>query len=172
MMTAKYELDDYEVERFNANQAAKIISIRQKRMANEKAKKAARHTFFGALTTIFIVLTIAAISSSYIYKSSLVGEAKYDINNMKTEIKSLNAQIEELSAKIENQSGLKNIEQIAIETLNMQYPTKEQMVYVDKLYAYELPVIQPEEVVDLPDMTTSDNLIKDLVTALFKTHTE
>lgn len=172
MMTAKYELDDYEVERFNANQAAKIISIRQKRMANEKAKKAARHTFFGALTTIIIVLTIAAISSSYIYKNSLVSEAKYDIYNLKTEIKSLNAQIEELSAKIENQSGLKNIEQIAIETLNMQYPTKEQMVYVDQLYAYALPVGHPDEIIDLAQSTTSDHIINDLVTALFKTHTD
>ena len=130
-MSAMVEMYDHEYEQFNSTQNAKIISIRKKRLEKENAKKKAKHNFLTMLSTVAIVVFIAMLMSTYIYKSSLVNEAKYDIFNLKSEIKSLNAQIEELNADIENQTELKNIEKIAMEELNMVYQSAEQMVYID-----------------------------------------
>ncbi len=137
-MTAQYEMRDFEVDAFNQSQSAKIISIRKKRLEKENAKKIAFHNFKMMLSSVVIVLLVAGLFSTYVYKSSLVNEAKYEIFNLKAEIKSLDAQVEELSASIENQTELKNIEQIAKESLNMQYPSSEQIVYIDSSYHFAL----------------------------------
>ena len=143
-MTAQYEMRDFEIDAFNQSQSAKIISIRKKRLEKENAKKIAFHNFVNMLYSVMIVVMIAGLFSTYIYRNSLVNEAKYEIFNLKAEIKSKNAQIEELSANIENQTELKNIEQIAKASLNMQYPSAEQIVYIDSNYHFALATRSPE----------------------------
>jgi len=160
------EMHEEEIDRFNKIQNAKIISIRQKRMEKEKARKLALHRFMGMLQSIAIVLFIAVLFTSYVYKNSLVNEAKYDINNLKAEIKSLNAQIEEYNAKIENQTGLKNIEKIAVETLGMQYPTPEQMVYIESTAHYALLSDSPEIIVEPVKNSQNTPMVKELFAAL------
>jgi len=165
-MTAQYEMRDFEIDAFNESQSAKIISIRKKRLEKENAKKIAFHNFMNMLYSVAIVLVIAALFSTYVYKSSLVNEAKYEIFNMKAEIKSLNAQIEELSANIENQTELKNIEQIAVDTLNMQYPKSGQIVYIDSTYHFALATPATETLSQAK--TKSDKpVIEALVSALY-----
>lgn len=167
-MTAKYEMHDYEIEQFNNAQAAKIISIRQKRMEKAKAKKIAFHNFIGLVQSILIVLAIAGLFSVTIYQNVKVNEAKYNIFNLKAEIKSLNAEIEELTANIENQTGLKNIEKIAIDTLGMKYPSKEQIVYIDAEYTYALGTTTPEIIVEpVLKRESQTPLMKQIVSALF-----
>ncbi len=166
-MTAQYYMHEDEIEAFNVSQTAKIVSIRQKQLAKQNTKKVQLHRFLNALYTICIVLAIAGLFSAYIYKNSLVNEAKYDIFNLKAEIKSLNAEIGELNASIENQLELTNIEQIAVEKLNMQYPSKEQMVYIDSSFDYALaPVsIEAEPVATAP--VEKESTFAEFVTALF-----
>ena len=165
-MTAQYEMRDFEIDAFNESQSAKIISIRKKRLEKENAKKIALHNFMNMLYSVAIVLVIAALFSTYVYKSSLVNEAKYEIFNLKAEIKSLNAQIEELSANIENQTELKNIEQIAVDTLNMQYPKSGQIVYIDAAYHFALATPVTETLSQAK--TKSDKPITEaLVSALY-----
>lgn len=167
-MTAQAKMHDYEIEQFNESQTAKIVSIRKKRMEKENAKKIAFHNFMNMLYSVAIVLIIAGLFSSYIYKSSLVSEAKYDIFNLKAEIKTLNAQIEEMSANIENQTELKNIEKIAVETLNMQYPTPEQMVYIDSSYNFALELSGTEVAVgSMSVQPVKKPFLETFVTALF-----
>lgn len=168
-MTAQVEMQDYEIDAFNVSQSAKIVSIRKKRLEKETAKKVAFHNFMNMLYSVAIVLVVAALFSTYVYKSSLVNEAKYEIFNLKAEIKSLNAQIEEMSANIENQTELKNIEQIAIESLNMQYPSNEQIVYIDSNYHFALakPVTESMTLAKADSGATNRPVLEELVTALF-----
>lgn len=167
-MAAEYLMHEDEIEAFNISQTAKIVSIRKKQMANKNTKKVQLHRLINALTTICIVLAIAGLFSAYVYKNSLVNEAKYDIFNLKAEIKSLNAEAEELSASIENQLELTNIEKIAVENLNMQYPSKEQMVYIESSYNYALaPVSLEAEPVAIAPVQENDASFTEFVTALF-----
>ncbi|HAS74637.1 MAG TPA: hypothetical protein DCS67_10880 [Clostridiales bacterium UBA8960] len=167
-MTARYEMNDFDIEQFNESQTAKIVSIRKKRLEKENAKKIALHHFMNMLQSVLIVLVIAGLFSSYIYRNAQVNEAKYDIFNLKAEIKSLSAQIEELGAKIENQTGLKNIEKVAIETLGMKYPSKEQMVYIDSQYHFALGSTSPQIMVEpVVRRESRQPLLEKLVSALF-----
>lgn len=169
-MTARHEMNDFDIEQFNESQAAKIVSIRKKRLEKENAKKIAFHNFMNMLQSVLIVLVIAGLFSSYIYRNAQVNEAKYDIFHLKAEIKSLNAQIEELSAKIENQTGLKNIEKVAIETLGMKYPTKEQIVYIDSSHHFVLGTTSPKIMVEpIVKRETRQPLFEKLVSALLGT---
>ncbi len=168
-MTAQYEMRDFEIDAFNESQSAKIVSIRKKRLEKENAKKIALHNFMNMLYSVAIVLVVAGLFSTYVYKSSLVNEAKYQIFNLKAEVKSLNAQIEELSANIESQTELKNIEQIAKESLNMQYPFSEQIVYIDSNYHFALatPITESAQQSKAEVVATNSPLLEELVTALF-----
>lgn len=171
-MTARIESSEYEIEQFNHSQAEKIVSIKKKRLEREKAKKKALNQVVNLFCSIAIVMIFAVIFGSIIFQNSLVNEAKYDIFNLKSEIKSLNAKVEEMNAKIENHTELNNIEKIAIDELGMQYPTKEQLVYIDSNYSYalETPKFQTAEGNDTGTGNSSDQLVHDLVSALFKTN--
>lgn len=169
-MSALVEMYDDEIEEFNVSQHAKIVSIRKKRMEKENAKKIAFHNFLNMLASIAIVLIIAALFSTYIYKNSMVNEAKYDIFNLKSEIKSLNAQIEELSASIENQTELKNIEKIAMEQLNMVYPAQEQIVYIDANYHFALVDQSGELYAEPVQVVSKKPIFEQLFTALFNSN--
>jgi len=166
-MSAMVEMYDHEYEQFNSTQNAKIVSIRKKRLEKENAKKKAKHNFLTMLSTIAIVVFIATLMSTYIYKSSLVNEAKYDIFNLKAEIKSLNAQIEELNADIENQTELKNIEKIAMEELNMVYPSAEQMVYIDGSQYFTLKDESGEILVEPVIVTEQKPFFEEILGMLF-----
>lgn len=167
-MTARYEIDDYDVLKFNESQTAKIVSIRKKRLEKENAKKIAFHSFMNMLQSVLIVLVITGLFSSYIYRNLQVNEAQYDISNLKAEIKSLNAQIEELGAKIENQTGLKNIEKVASETLGMKYPAKEQMVYIESKYNFALGSTSPQIIVEpVVKREHRQPLLEKIVSAMF-----
>lgn len=171
-MTARIESSAYEIEQFNYSQAEKIVSIKKKRLEREKAKKKAFNQVVNLFCSVAIVLIFAVIFGSIIFQNSLVNEAKYDIFNLKSEIKSLNAKVEEMNAKIENHTELNNIEKIAIEELNMKYPSKEQLVYIDSNYNYalETPKFQTAEGSDMVAENSSDQPLHDFVLAIFKTN--
>jgi cell division protein FtsL len=171
-MTARVESSAYEIEQFNYSQAEKIVSIKKKRLEREKAKKKALNQVVNLFCSIAIVMVFAVIFGSIIFQNSLVNEAKYDIFNLKSEIKSLNAKVEEMNAKIENHTELNNIEKIAIEELNMQYPSKEQMVYIDSNFHYvlESPKFQTADERDALVSSAPNQFVDDFIFALFKTN--
>lgn len=137
-MAASLKVYDYEVEAFNRSQTEKIVHIKKARMAREKEKRKHQSRFASHCCSIFIVLLFAVVLGTVIYKNSIINETKYEIFNLKAEIKSLNAKAEELSANIERQTELKNIEQIAINQLNMQYPSQAQIVYIEQKHYFTL----------------------------------
>lgn len=171
-MTARVESSAYEIEQFNYSQAEKIVSIKKKRLERDKAKKKAFNQVVNLFCSVAIVMIFAVIFGSIIFQNSLVNEAKYDIFNLKSEIKSLNTKVEEMNAKIENHIELNNVEQIAVNELGMQYPSKEQLVYIDSNFQYvlETPKFQTAEGTVLDSKTSSEQLVQDFVSALFKTN--
>ncbi len=168
MNTARVSDHEFDINDFNKSQTAKIVNIRKKRLEREKQKKKAKATFVNVIKSLLLVFIFVAMLSMIIYRNSLVSEAKYDIFYMKTQIKALNTQIEELNADIEQKTELKAVEKIAIEELKMQYPTKEQIVYVQSGSKYALT-----EKVEAPQMLAKSDegdkhSIEDIVAALFK----
>jgi|GEM_PF-847846 cell division protein FtsL len=170
---------DMEVEAFNRSQTEKIISIKKERLKRESAKEAARRQIRSFFVSLAIVLFFALVFGTIIYRNSMVNEAKYDIFNLKTEIKSLNAQIEELNADIENQTELSYIEKVAKESLNMQYPTKSQIVYIDGSVKFALSDTDAQIASETVQSSGSDNpeasggdgegsRVIDFISALFK----
>lgn len=155
-MGASLKAHDFEVEAFNRSQTEKIVHIKKARMAREQEKRKHQSRFWTHCCSIFIVLLFALVMGSVIYKNSIINETKYEIFNLRSEIKSLNAKAEELTAKIERQTELKNIEQIAIQQLNMQYPTKEQIVYIDQKYYFTLDVDETTENSAMSQLTSSN----------------
>lgn len=168
MYSAEMLHSEFEIEDFNKSQSAKIVNIRKKRLEREKQKKRAKATFVNIVKSMLLVFIFVAMLSMIIYKNSLVSEAKYNIFNLKSEIKSLNTQIEELNADIEQKTELKAVEKIAIEELKMQYPTKEQIVYIDPTVQYALT--EKQTAIPLASDVVKDEpkLFEDMVTAIFK----
>jgi len=164
-----------EITTFNKDQSAKIITIRKRQLAQKNAKKVA----YERLKTLFVTLVMLAVFSSMfamvIYKNSLVNEKKYYIFSLKSEIKSLSTEIEELQTAVEHSTDIKTVEKIAIETLNMQYPSSDQYVYIDANSQFavseEIIAAQAEtpEVIPLPETEGSGNTPFETLTALFKT---
>ncbi len=159
---------EYDINDFNKSQSAKIVNIRKKRLEREKQKKRAKTTFVNIVKSMLLVFIFVAMLSMIIYKNSLVSEAKYNIFSLKSEIKSLNTQIEELSADIEQKTELKAVEKIAIEELKMQYPTKEQIVYIDSTVKYALKDKQSAIPMASEIVKEEPSMFKDIVAALFR----
>jgi cell division protein FtsL len=163
-----------EVTTFNKDQSAKIIEIRKRQCARDNAKKVAKER----LKTLFITLVMLAVFSGMfamvIYKNSLVNEKKYYIFSLKSEIKSLNTEIEELQTAVEHSTDIKTVEKIARETLNMQYPSSDQYVYINATNQFavseEIIAAQAEskEIVPLPEIEGNVNNAFETITALLK----
>jgi cell division protein FtsB len=163
-----------EIEQFNRSQSEKIISIKQERLKRENAKAVARRQIKSLVVAFVLVAFFALTFGTIIYRNALVNEAKYDIFNLKAEIKSLNAQVEELGAAIENQTELSYVEQVAKESLNMQYPTKSQIVYIDGTQTFALSESAQETASvsdtaeEAPEAPSLVIRARDFITALFK----
>ncbi|MGX8797875.1 cell division protein FtsL [Fusibacter sp. JL298sf-3] len=166
----QYDWDEQDLKQFNQSQTEKIISIRKERLAREQVKRANRSKIKMHLCTLTIVLAFAFVVGHVIYQNSIINEAKYDIFNLKSEIKTLTAKTEELQVKIEEQTDLSTIEQIATEKLGMQYPTKEQTVYIDEQYRYtvkEIPESAPVAALEETKSSGIAGIIGAIVSGLF-----
>ncbi|MBM7560495.1 hypothetical protein [Fusibacter tunisiensis] len=143
-MAANMLATQLEIEEFNQTQTAKIIQIKQKRLEKENAKKKAMCQIKNMFFSICVVFFFASVFGAVIFQNSLVNEAKYNLFNLRNEIKSIEARIEEVEANLERHTELQNIEVIAKEQLNMQYPVKEQIVYINAATEYKLNVAEGE----------------------------
>lgn len=157
MNSASAEKRDYDVIEFNKNQAAKLVDIKKRRLEKEKEKKAAVHTFKNVIGSIILVIVMLSMFSMIVYRNSMVNAAKYEIFNLKTEINTRNTQIEELKASLESCTDIKTVESIAINELNMQYPKKEQYVYIQGTKQFALN----DEAAPLASSTSVDGEVKE-----------
>lgn len=137
-MTAKVEFREEELIRFNASQNEKIIHIRKRRNAEHAQKTDRRRRRRSAFKTVVILVIIGCVAAYSIYIRAAVNAAEYNLFNLKAEAKGLAIDAEELQSAIESQTELNHIEKVAVEALNMKYPTNDQIVYIDNTAHFAL----------------------------------
>lgn len=174
MLAERHVFDEAEVHAFNQSQSKKIVEIRKKRLEQENAKRIAREKLKALLTTVILLAVFSSMFGVLIYKNSLVNEKKYEIFALKSQIKSLNTQIEELETAMENTTDIKTVEKMALETLNMQYPTKDQYVYIDSSANYMVSesteiALAENDVIKPIVQVHEEGSLSDAITALFTT---
>ena len=166
---------DEDVRAFNKSQTEKIVEIKKNRLAVENSKRIARERFRATMTTVLLLAVFSLMLGVVIYKNSQVNEKKYEIFALKSEIKSLNTQIEELQTAVEHTSDIKTVEKMAIETLNMQYPTNDQYVYItgNENYAVSeatLSALSENDTSNEVAQVNQESSLGDTITALLKTN--
>lgn len=61
----------------------------------------------------------------------VIGNLKYDIHYLKKELRQEEIRLDELRAKVDTNTSIREIEQRAKEELNMDYPKKSQIRYIE-----------------------------------------
>ncbi len=80
---------------------------------------------------IFTILLGCSICIGLLIGYSHIAEAKYKVTLLQKEIKELEVSIENLRVEVDSVQRLDLIEEKAINELGMQYPKKEQMVFLE-----------------------------------------
>lgn len=111
-----YENYDYE-EKLNIQEPSRVTR------KTPKYGLAAFKAFLSIVMVLFVMISV-------IQRYAVISEMKYDIFDSKTQIKELNLKKEELQATLDSLFVIENVESIAKEQLNMQYPTPSQVVYI------------------------------------------
>lgn len=107
----------------NINEYKKEKKNKHKKRQGRKIKKVIRR--FGLFLVCFLMIIIN------ICGHSIIGNLKYDIHYLKKELKQEEIRLEELKAKVETNTSIREIEERAKEELNMDYPKKNQIRYIE-----------------------------------------
>lgn len=81
-------------------------------------------------SSIFIALVFLVILGN-IYGYSVISKLKYDIHYLKKELREVEISRDELKTEVYTNTSIQEIERNAKEQLNMDYPKKEQIKYID-----------------------------------------
>lgn len=93
---------------------------------NRKGKKIKRK-----IQIIFSAIGLFGIIIANIYGYSIISKMKYDIHYLKKELREKQISLEELEADIGTNTSIQEIERKAKEELNMDYPEKDQIEYIE-----------------------------------------
>lgn len=78
----------------------------------------------------FVVLVLLVILGN-IYGYAVISELKYDIHYLKKELRQVEISRDELKTEVDTNTSIQEIEKKAKEQLNMDYPKKDQIKYID-----------------------------------------
>ncbi|MDB8799200.1 hypothetical protein PN290_07380 [Romboutsia sp. 1001216sp1] len=111
------------------NNKIKDINEYKKRKKNKhkiiRAKKIKKMIFILSLS-VGVFMTLIINICGY----SVIGELKYSIGNLKKELRKEEIRLEEAKANADTKTSIQEIEKRAREELNMDYPTKNQIRYI------------------------------------------
>ncbi|MBB6217012.1 cell division protein FtsL [Anaerosolibacter carboniphilus] len=122
MVVAQRKHEYYALEDAQKEQIKKQPSASQKRQAMRAAHK---------LQIIFSVVMVASLCVAILLGYVSLTETKYRVHALETEIKQLEGQIENYRVQAETFKKSTIVEERAIAELGMQYPTKNQMVFLN-----------------------------------------
>lgn len=89
--------------------------------------------YCGSMFKVFLCMVIVvAVMVLLLQRYAVISETKYQIFDHKSRIKELQYQKEEMKAELDSAFVIEYVEKVAIEELNMQYPTASQVVYIGK----------------------------------------
>ena len=107
----------------NINEYKKDKRNKNKKRQGRKIKKFILR--FGLFLSCFLII-IANICGY-----AVIGNLKYDIHYLKKELRQEEIRLDELRAKVDTNTSIREIEQRAKEELNMDYPKKNQIRYIE-----------------------------------------
>ncbi len=113
---------------------SKVRRIRHKEKVKKQKQKLDKKT--KRTRILFSILgialcTVGVLFGSLMYRYSLISELKYDINNLSRDLDEIKNQKKEIEVELEHSNRSDVIEKIAMEQLQMQYPSEEQIVYIE-----------------------------------------
>nr|WP_317332450.1 hypothetical protein [uncultured Romboutsia sp.] len=107
----------------NINEYKKENKNKHKKRQGRKIKKVILR--FGLFLVCFLMIIVN------ICGYSVIGNLKYDIYYLKKELREEEIRLDELKAKVDTNSSIREIEERAKEELNMDYPKKNQIIYIE-----------------------------------------
>ncbi len=117
----KKKIKNYKVK--NINEYKKENKNKHKKRQGRKIKKVILR--FGLFLVCFLMIIVN------ICGYSVIGNLKYDIYYLKKELREEEIRLDELKAKVDTNSSIREIEERAKEELNMDYPKKNQIIYIE-----------------------------------------
>lgn len=168
MLAAKKicEFDDYNDYKNYMHETH--IEAKKQKFQIKKEKESWVKRLASVSKTIFAALLMFASLALVVVIYANVYELKYNNYEYQKEIEQYKIEIEDLKSQLDSVVVLENIEKVAIEELNMQYPKQEQIIYINSNWNYKLDEVK-EEVVE-PEVSTtfgkSTNSIATLISNL------
>ena len=107
----------------NINEYKKDKANKHKQRQGKRLKKIALRFAMFLICFCVIVVNICGYA--------VVGNLKYDIYYLKKDLKEEEIRLEELKAKVGTNTSIREIEERAKEELNMDYPKKNQIRYIE-----------------------------------------
>ena len=74
---------------------------------------------------------VGVLFGSLMFRYSIISELKYEINTLTRDLDEIKNQKKEIEVQLEHSNRSDVIEKIAIEELQMQYPSDDQIVYIE-----------------------------------------
>ena len=105
------------------NEYKKEKKNKHKNKRRIKLKKRISIFFISISTLVFLIWSIGG----YV----LVSDLKYEIHYLKQDLRKEEIRLEELKAKVDTSTSIQEIEKRAKEELNMDYPKKNQIRYIE-----------------------------------------
>ena len=117
----KRKIKNYKVK--NINEYKKEKKNKHKKRQGRKIKKAILRLGIFLVCFLIIIVNICGYS--------VIGNLKYDIHYLKKELRKEEIRLDELRAKVDTNNSIREIEVKAKEELNMDYPKKNQIRYIE-----------------------------------------
>lgn len=108
----------------------KIMDIHEYKK-EKKNKNKSRKCLNKKITFFFVAISILTVCVSNVYGYSVVSKLKYDIHYLKKDLNKKEILLNQLEVENNNKSSVKEIEEKVREELNMDYPSDEQIEYIN-----------------------------------------
>jgi cell division protein FtsL len=115
----------YEEEVIKSRQPIKKIKQQPIAAVQPKPKRK------GLVSTLFILISMFAIFSFVISRYAIICSAGNDISDIKTQMSEMQKKADELKVEITEKMDMGTVQEIAKDKLKMDFPTSEQIVYLD-----------------------------------------
>lgn len=128
----------------------------KKRINNKKRNK----IFIDSFKSTAMICIVFVLGIVTIYNYSLIIDKKQKINELNMEIEKLSKDIEKYSVALDSLKSSNDIEFIAKSKLGMDYPTRDQTVFMDFKYEKTYEYIKQEQDTTKEEKTLISSLLK------------
>lgn len=125
LIVAKNELQEYDYEYYNRKNRKNQRKKNKKKNKNNKNKSKNKLIFLGC--SIMMLLTCLFILNRYVEITRL----RLEVSNLDKEIVKLEKEKQDLVTELESVKNTNKVEEAAKVKLGMDYPNKQQIVYLD-----------------------------------------